>query len=207
MKNCNKCNEVKSYEFFSKHKSYKDGYQTTCKSCINKNTKLYYLKNKEKIKEYSKKYQKKSIKKKEYTKKYYLKNKEYHNEYSKKHQKENKEYYNEYYKNRRKNDSTFKFKCNVRCLISYSFKRGINQFRKNAKTEDILGCTIEEFRDYISLKFTKGMSFDNHGKWHLDHIIPLASAETEEDILRLNHYTNFQPLWAADNISKGAKIV
>jgi hypothetical protein len=178
MKNCNKCNEVKSYEFFSKHKSYKDGYQTTCKSCINKNTKLYYLKNKE-----------------------------YHNEYSKKHQKENKEYYNEYYKNRRKNDSTFKFKCNVRCLISYSFKRGINQFRKNAKTEDILGCTIEEFRDYISLKFTKGMNFDNHGKWHLDHIIPLASAETEEDIIRLNHYTNFQPLWAADNISKGAKTL
>lgn len=50
------------------------------------------------------------------------------------------------------------------------------------------------------------MSFDNQGEWHLDHIIPLATAETEEEIIRLNHYTNFQPLWAFDNLSKGSKI-
>jgi len=197
MKNCNKCNEVKSYEFFSKHKTCKDGYQTTCKSCANKYFKEYQKENKEKIKEYQKVYQKE----------YQKENKEKCNKRFKKWRKENKQYFNEYYKNKRKNDSTFKFKYNIRCLITSSFKRGINQFRKNAKTEDILGCTIEEFRDYISLKFTKGMNFDNHGKWHLDHIIPLASAETEEDVIRLNHYTNFQPLWAADNISKGSKTL
>jgi hypothetical protein len=51
------------------------------------------------------------------------------------------------------------------------------------------------------------MSLDNHGKWHLDHIIPLATATTEEDVIRLNHYTNFQPLWADDNLKKSNKII
>ena len=59
---------------------------------------------------------------------------------------------------------------------------------------------------YISEQFEEGMTLDNHGEWHLDHKVPVATAETEEDIIRLNHYTNFQPLWAEDNQSKGAKL-
>jgi hypothetical protein len=51
------------------------------------------------------------------------------------------------------------------------------------------------------------MTLENYGEWHLDHIIPLATATTREDVVRLNHYTNFQPLWAKDNLSKGAKII
>ena len=47
------------------------------------------------------------------------------------------------------------------------------------------------------------MNWDNAGKWHLDHIIPISSAKNEEDIIKLNHYTNFQPLWAIDNLTKG----
>ena len=112
-------------------------------------------------------------------------------------------------KKRLKTDAVYKFKCNVRCLIKGSFKRGTNQFRKDAKTEVILGCTIEEFRLYIEKRFTDGMTFENHGLkgWHLDHIIPIASATTEEEIIKLNHYTNFQPLWAEDNLRKGSKII
>jgi hypothetical protein len=112
-----------------------------------------------------------------------------------------------YVKKRLNYDPIFKFKCNVRSLISGSFKRGKNQFKKNAKTENILGCTIEEFRSYIESKFTEGMTIENHGEWHLDHIIPLASAKTEEEIIKLNHYTNFQPLWASDNFRKSDKII
>jgi hypothetical protein len=120
----------------------------------------------------------------------------------------NKKYYNKDYKNnRKKNDILFKFNCGVRNNIYFAFKRGKNQFNKNAKTEIILGCTIEEFINYIQSKFINGMSLENHGDWHLDHIIPLASANTEEDIIKLNHYTNFQPLWAKDNLSKGNKII
>jgi hypothetical protein len=129
------------------------------------------------------------------TKKYIKKNKHKYNEYQKK-----------YTKNKRQKDSIFKFSFNVRCLVSNSFKRGKNQFRKNAKTENILGCTIEEFRIYIEKKFKDGMTFKNYGQWHLDHIYPISLATTEEEIIKLNHYTNFQPLWALDNFRKGNRI-
>jgi hypothetical protein len=55
--------------------------------------------------------------------------------------------------------------------------------------------------------FTEGMCWENQGEWHLDHIIPISSAQTEEEIFKLNHYSNFQPLWAEDNIKKGNKIL
>lgn len=117
----------------------------------------------------------------------------------------NRKMTNQWMKQKRKTCNVYRFKSNVRNLIYGSFKRGTNQFSKKAKTETILGCTIEEFRNYIESKFTEGMNLDNYGKWHLDHIKPLALAKNEEEIIQLNHYTNFQPLWAADNISKGAK--
>jgi hypothetical protein len=129
---------------------------------------------------------------------------------------QNKKYYNlnkstiinnkkEYITNRIKTDNVFKFSCNVRSLICGSFKRGVNQYKKNAKTEIILGCTIEEFRLYIENKFTEGMNWNNRSEWHLDHIKPIALAKSEEEIIKLNHYTNFQPLWVYDNILKSSK--
>ena len=193
MKKCTKCKIKKDFIEFAKSKTTKDGFQYQCKSCVNQ----YYKANKEKIKEYYKQYQQS--------------NKERLNDYIKQRYKENKgnikEYYNEYYKQRRQNDLLFKFKHNVRSLISYSFKRGANKFSKNAKTETILGCTIGEFRTYIESKFKIGMSFENHGEWHLDHIYPISLAKSEEEVIKLNHYTNFQPLWAEENFSKSNKIV
>ena len=54
--------------------------------------------------------------------------------------------------------------------------------------------------------FMEGMSWENQGEWHLDHIIPVSIATSEEEIIKLNHYTNFQPLWAEDNIIKSNKL-
>lgn len=110
------------------------------------------------------------------------------------------------FKQRRKYDKTFKFKSNVRSLISDSFKRNKNKiFKKKYSSEDILGCKMDFFQNYIEKQFTEGMTFENYGSWHLDHIKPLALAKTEEDVIILNHYTNFQPLWAIDNLKKGSK--
>lgn len=117
-----------------------------------------------------------------------------------------KEWQYNYISNRLKNDEIFKFKSNVRALVCSSFKRNkSNNWKKQSKTEKILGCKFDFFRSYIENKFTEGMTFENHGNWHLDHIKPLALAKTEEDIIILNHYTNFQPLWAIDNLKKGSK--
>lgn len=75
-------------------------------------------------------------------------------------------------------------------------------FSKNNNSENILGCSFEEFKLHIEKQFEPWMTWKNHGvytgeeniSWQLDHIVPMASAKTIEDVIRLNHYTNFQPL-------------
>jgi hypothetical protein len=197
--------ENKEYftEYYKENKEYFTEYRGENKKKIKewceenkeqrkKNSKSWREENKEQAKEYYKRYCDEN----------YFKIKEYKKEYRKTY----KARRNISNKHRRKTDSVFKFTQNIRSLILGSFKRNKNQFKKNAKTEDILGCTIEYFITYIESKFTEGMTIDNHGKWHLDHIIPLATAKTEEEIIKLNHYTNFQPLWAEDNFKKGSKL-
>lgn len=193
MKVCKKCHKSKSYELYHKNFRLKDGFQPICKECLSEIAKYNYLKNKE----YSKRHKEKNKDKIEENKiKWKQQNKT-----------SNPNYWSNYRNNRNKKDCNFKFSNSIRSLIFGAFRRGKNQYKKNAKTETILGCTIEEFRNYISAQFKKGMSFDNHGEWHLDHIIPIATAQSEEDIIKLNHYTNFQPLWAEENLKKGATIV
>jgi hypothetical protein len=82
-----------------------------------------------------------------------------------------------------------------------------NSFK--GKTIEILGMDINSFKIYIESKFLNGMSWDNYGLngWHIDHIIPLCSAKTEEEFYKLCHYTNLQPLWAKDNWKKSNKIL
>jgi hypothetical protein len=218
MKKCSTCKQEKLFELFSKNKSIKDGYSHICKSCfkefyynnkikLSNRSKIYYKENKE---TYLLKVKKYKLDNKEIIKQ---KNKEYrekNKEKIKKYREENREilskYSTEYFYKRKQVDSLFKLKCSIKTNICGAFKRGTNQFKKTARTEEILGCTIEEFIKYIESKFTEGMTIDNHGEWHLDHINPLALATTEEEVVCLNHYTNFQPLWAIDNLIKGSKI-
>lgn len=113
-----------------------------------------------------------------------------------------------YMKNKMLTDSLFKLKRGVRCLISNSFKNiGL---RKNSRTHIILGCTIEEFKTHIESKFESWMTWDNKGNWNgqpkeinvawdIDHIIPICNAKTIDDVKRLNHYTNLQPLCSYTN--------
>jgi hypothetical protein len=167
--------------------------------------KKYYYNNTDKIKEYGISYRKKNnelIKQKQ--KEYYLNNKEKILIRTKKYASENREKINKNQSKRKLLDPLFKLKCNVYNLIYISLKK--QGYSKKSKTYQILKCTFEEFKVHIENKFTEGMTWSNMGKWHLDHIYPVSLAKDEEEVIKLNHYTNFQPLWAIDNIRKSNKI-
>jgi hypothetical protein len=79
---------------------------------------------------------------------------------------------------------------------------------KKNKSIEYLGCPIEEFKKHIEKQFTEGMTWDNHGEWHIDHIVPLKYENPSiEEVMERLHYTNTQPLWASDNISKGNRYI
>lgn len=112
-----------------------------------------------------------------------------------------------HFKRRMKNDPVFRAITYMRRrLYSYSKKKNI---KKETPFMKIIGITPEGFRDHISSMFKEGMSWDNYGMytWHLDHIIPISTATTMEELERLSHYTNIQPLWREENIEKSNKIL
>jgi len=206
MKMCSKCNEEKELSEFFKNKSRKGGYDNQCKCCTKNRKKNYYKENKDKFKNY-REANKDRIN--EYTIKYYKENKVLLNSKSKKYRednpakileinnkyyKENRDYirkqHNEYIKNRRDYEPSYKLKHNIKSSIRNSMKR--KGYKKKSRTYEILGCSFEEFMIYLNdnpYNFLYGDGF-----FDLDHIIPLSSATTEEEILELNHYSNFQLL-------------
>lgn len=112
---------------------------------------------------------------------------------------ENSDARKERFDERMKNDVIFNITIKTRWCIKSSFRDG---YTKKSKTQEILGCSYEEFKIHIESQFIEGMTWKNHGEWHLDHKIPVSWGKTEDEIIKLNHYTNFQPLWACDNLSK-----
>ena len=106
-----------------------------------------------------------------------------------------------YEKQRRVADPLYRLTRNTRKMVSRYMLNG-----KCMRTQEIIGCTYDELKLHIEQQFTEGMTWENYGinGWHVDHIKPLAMASTEEEIIASNHYTNLQPLWCLDNLSKGA---
>jgi hypothetical protein len=146
---------------------------------------------------------------KDYHKKYVEENFDKISNYKKEYDNLNKEKLNKNRiirkKNKYSNDINYRIKVNIRNIIYKSFKRF--GYKKSSKTHDILGCSFEEFKIYLESKFEYWMTWENKGiyngelnyGWDIDHIIPLSSAENEEDIFFLNHYTNLQPLCSKIN--------
>lgn len=100
-------------------------------------------------------------------------------------------------------DPIKRLKSNMRSLINFSLRKG--GYTKKSRTHEILGCTWEEFAAHIEKQFLPGMTWENRNLWHIDHIVPIATAKTEAEVLALNHFTNLRPLWGPDNLAKGAK--
>lgn len=216
---CKKCEIEKDICFFQKDKSKKDGYRNSCKECQREYHKNYYEANRHHINEKNTKWKiENSELLSEMRKQYYEDNREEILEKGKVWARENKEkirirkrkHYQknkstilhkkkEYIKRRKAQDKLYHLRLNLRCLVKTAF------YKKNfdkPKTLEVIGCSYEEFKNYIEIQFTDGMNWENYGEWHLDHKIPVSWATSIEELYKLNHYSNFQPMWAFDNKSK-----
>lgn len=183
-KYCYGCEQILDKSCFYKSKNLKGGLNTKCKPCVDSEMKQYYIDNRDKMKKSRILYRQNNRK---YVSQHHL----------------------EYINNRRKNDDMFRLSTNLRARVKSYLKSKGARPTLSKSTYDIIGCTAQELREHIENKFVDGMSWDNYGTygWHLDHIIPLSSANTKEEIIKLNHYTNLQPLWAIDNLKKGGRII
>lgn len=188
---CSKCKEEKKVCEFYNNRCQLDGKRPECKVCSNKQSTLYNLKNKEKVVIIKQKYVDNNKEKVKQSKKVWFdKNPNYKKEWS--HIKSN-------------TNIIFKLKKNMRSRLGLFLN--LKNVTKNNKTFNIIGCSPEFLKEYLEAKFVNNMCWENRNEWHIDHIIPLSSAKTEEEMYKLCHYTNLQPLWAEDNLKKSNKIL
>jgi len=183
---CTKCDKLLHINNFP---VYKGKTKSICRSCLNLSSKLWKYNNKQRIKQYNT----------EYRADHSLEIREQRKEY----RKNNRDIINKYERYKTQTDINFKLSKRIRNRLNDIIRQRFTY--KKSKLNEYLGCSLDFLKTYIESKFLLGMSWDNYGKWHIDHIIPLSSATSEEELYKLNHYTNLQPLWAIDNIRKSNK--
>jgi hypothetical protein len=174
---CTTCKIEKPISEYHRNKTQSCGYNYVCKPCRADYQREYHKKNHNKLKKKRDVYRKSEAGLKVIRK---------------------------YNKNRRKRDPLFRAKMNLRKRINDCYT--VSYWSKKSKNQVVLGCDYDTAFKHIEDQFRDGMSWDNYGEWHIDHIIPLCSATTVEELEKLCHYTNLQPLWAEENISKGGKM-
>jgi hypothetical protein len=188
MKKCNTCNILKSLEEFSVNKAEKDARQRKCRPCSKKSMREYRVTN------HALEVEKKA--------KWYAANRERVLNKSKKWNFENRAKINIRKYKRYHSDINFK--------LADILRSRVNKFLRYGCVFEALGCTLDELKAHLERQFQTGMSWDNWSKtgWHVDHIRPLSAFDLTKPA-QFNaavHYTNLQPLWASDNLSKHAKV-
>jgi hypothetical protein len=205
-KNCTKCGLTKDVSEFHKCPECKDGYRNQCKDCVKDRMLLWRQNNPDYHKEWVNNNKDKDNERK---KNHYELNRDKYIQRSTDYRKNNKDHVNQvvrdYRKKRFSEDEVFKMTFNVRRRIRDILK--LKGEIKKETTFEIIGCTPKELLEHIQSQFKDGMSWDNYGMWHIDHIIPLSSGKTINEVKKLCHYTNLQPLWAEDNLRKSNKLL
>lgn len=203
MKACTACKIEKSISDFCKKKSSKDGLNEACRSCMSERNRKWREANPEKVREFEKKAA-------EYRKKY--KQQPHRKERTRELQStpESKAARAKRVRERRAKDHVFRIKSRISCLVNASLRsRGIG--KRGRSWETLLGYTRLELMEHLEAQFVKGMSWDNVGDWHIDHIVPISTfrfdGPDDPEFKAAWALTNLRPLWAEANKKKGDKRI
>lgn len=215
-KTCSACKEIKAITEFNKDKSTGDGLRRACRDCTKKAYKRWSssASGKEKKKIYDKNRNTEYIRKK--NKRWRECNRDRHIQSVRRWRERNPEKTKEYekrrasraewYRKKRRDDLNYRVACSLRTRLNAAVKAQLKGscIKKGSAVEN-LGCSMSEFLEHLESLFQGGMSWENYGEWHIDHKRPLSvfNLDDEEQVKIACHYSNLQPLWAGDNLSKG----
>ena len=166
----------------------------------------YYLEHKEEIAVKNREYREKNLEKiKEQQKEYSKKRRIHRRELNKIWRTNNLEHSRNYVRNKYNEDLNFRLRSICRQFVRRAYL-SIGT-KKERNTKKFLGYTPLELKEHIEKQFKEGMTWDNYGEWHIDHIIPISSAKNLEEGIKLSQLENLQPLWAEENLEKRNKII
>jgi hypothetical protein len=206
--------EIKQYhrQYNQDHREEKKQYYQDHKEEIKQYDKQYKQDHKEKRKQYDKQYKqdhKEEIK--QYHRQYYQDHKEerkqYDKQYNQDHREEKKQYDRQYENKKYKTDTTFR----LRRIISKAIRKSIKRNKNGYHWGDLVGYTLDDLKQHLEKQFKDGMSWDNYGNWHIDHVIPQSwfkfKSYDDPEFKLCWCLGNLQPLWAKENISKNGNLV
>lgn len=184
---CAKCSSVKSIDEFNSDRNNNYNIESKCSECSRKYAAHRRATNNERVKEIRRN----------------SRNKHAVESRAKKNQwaKDNRERANAYKRNKSATDTMYRLAIACRTMVRRMFKS--TGRKKCYKTAEILEFTPAELRAHLESMFTEGMTWDNYGDWHIDHIIPISSISNIEEGIELSKLSNLQPLWKEDNLAKG----
>lgn len=119
----------------------------------------------------------------------------------------NAQHISNYTKQKKAQNPAFRIACNLRKRLSFLVRKA--SATKTKQTLTLLGCPLKSFLLYLESLWQPGMSWENYGEWHIDHVVPCAIFDlTKPDHQeRCFHFSNLQPLWAVDNWRKNDKVI
>lgn len=227
-KACTKCSESKPLEDFSRDATRTDGRFPWCRTCKSSAAKAAYAQNPEPTKERAARHRQQRPEMmrqwreangdriKAYSARWYAENREAERERYARFMAENPDYKREYRRRKidRYREIAKRRRSTPRGKIDGAMSRGINRSLKGMKSgrswEALVGYTVADLMAHLEKLFLPGMTFENHGDWHIDHVTPLSAfnyqAAEHFDFRRAWALSNLQPLWAEDNLKKHAKV-